>query len=208
MKVLADHWLSDAKRLKYPAGPEMKIRRFGIAHFTAGATALSSYNFWLSGEAQGAEAHVIIDRDGTPYQIRPFNQRCDHAGTSTWTDPKTGKVYTALNSCTIGVEFANAGDSARADGTAFPSKSKPGGIILPAGVIQARHKNGGPAKFWERYPEPQILAGIAVFKAITERYKLDDIVGHEDIAPKRKVDPGPAFPMARLRLACGFPASI
>ncbi|MCW1917055.1 N-acetylmuramoyl-L-alanine amidase [Luteolibacter sp. GHJ8] len=202
MKVLEDQWLSDAKRLKYPAGPEMKIRRFGIAHFTAGAAALSSYNFWLSGEARGAEAHVIIDRDGTVYQIRPFNQRCDHAGTSTWSDPKTGRVFTALNSCTIGVEFANAGDSARADGTAFTR------FKLPAGVIQARHKNGGPVKSWECYPEPQILAGIAVFKAITARYNLDDLVGHEDIAPKRKVDPGPAFPMTRIRLACGFPASI
>lgn len=199
MKV-TDHWLDTAKRLPYPAGPAMNIRRFGIAHFTDGASALSSVDFWRTPATKGAEAHVIIDRDGTVYQIRPFNQQCDHAGASAWTDPNTGIHYVGLNRCTIGIEFANGGyDDPEKDAFDWAKKNSPG-----FQSIHAKHKNESTTREWECYPQVQIAAGIAVFKAITERYNLDDICGHDDIAPTRKVDPGPAFPMDQLRKACGF----
>lgn len=188
-----DHWLEGVQRLPYPEGPTMGIRRFAVAHFTAGASAKSSVDFWRSPDAKGAEAHVVIDRDGTIYQVRAFNQRADHAGESSWKCPRLGKVFTGLNSCSIGVEFANGGDSS----SLIRRFSK-----LPP--VKARHKNGGPVTDWEAFPECQIAAGIEVFRAIVKRYNLDDLVGHEDIAPKRKTDPGPAFPMLRIREASGF----
>lgn len=200
MKVI-EHWLDGATRLPYPEGDPMEIRRFGVAHFTSGATALSSVDFWRTPDAKGAEAHCIIDRDGTVYQIRAFNQMADHAGRSQWKDPHTGQTYFWLNRCSIGIEFANAGDCAREDGTAPFGR---GGFKLPAGSVKLRHKNGGPLTFWEAYPEAQIAAGIAVFQAITQRYNLDDLIGHDDIAPDRKNDPGPAFPIVKIREACGF----
>jgi N-acetylmuramoyl-L-alanine amidase len=43
-----------------------------------------------------------------------------------------------------------------------------------------------------------------VAKVLVACYQLDDITGHDCIAPERKDDPGPAFPMAELRAACGF----
>ncbi|MFT3991860.1 MAG: N-acetylmuramoyl-L-alanine amidase [Luteolibacter sp.] len=193
MNITSDHWLEGVKRVKYPAGPEMAVRRFGVAHFTSGATAMSSIDFWRTPAAKGAEAHVVIDRDGTIYQVRAFNQQADHAGASTWVDPNTRRRYDFLNRCSIGIEFANAGD----DPALAKRWSK-----LP--LIKARHKNGGPVCDWEAFPEAQILAGIQVFQAITKRYHLDDLVGHDDIAPARKSDPGPAFPMQRVREACGF----
>ena len=45
---------------------------------------------------------------------------------------------------------------------------------------------------------------VALAKALCDRYHLDDITGHDCIAPERKIDPGPAFPMADLRAFCGF----
>lgn len=189
--TVVDHWLSGVTRLKYPAGPEMRVRRFGIAHFTAGATALSSVDFWRTPQAKGAEAHVIIDRDGTIYQVRAFNQKADHAGESRWHDQR--QTFTFLNSCSIGIEFANGGDN--------PALIRRWSKLPP---VVARHKNGGPVTTWEAFPEVQILAGIAVFQAIVKAYNLDDVVGHDDIAPQRKNDPGPAFPMQRVREACGF----
>jgi N-acetylmuramoyl-L-alanine amidase len=187
MTITPDHWLTDARRLPLDGGNRMDTRRFLVIHFTSGATALSSINFWKSPEAKGASAHVIIDRDGTIYQCRPFNRTCGHAGVSRW------KGFAGLNSCTIGIELANAGDNP----TLARKWSK-----LP--LVKARHENGGHEKEWEAYTPEQLAACEAVSKALVARYNLDDVVGHSHVAPTRKVDPGPAFPMQKLREACGF----
>jgi N-acetylmuramoyl-L-alanine amidase len=168
----------------------MNIRRFLVIHFTSGASAESSVNFWRTAAAKGAEAHIIIDRDGTVFQVRATNQAADHAGgkgRSKWAG------FDGLNSCSIGIELANAGDNAKL----AKKWSK-----LP--LVKAKHKNGGPVAEWEAYPEAQLAACEEVATALVKRYKLDDVVGHEDIAPTRKNDPGPAFPMQKLREACGF----
>lgn len=191
MKITDDHWLENAKRQPLDGGSAMNVRRFLVIHFTAGASALSSINFWRTPAAQGASAHIVVDRDGTIYQCRPFNRTCGHAGASKWKDPKTGIEYTRLNSCSIGIEIANGGDS-------YPTKFSK---FTP---VNARHKNGGHEKTWERYTPEQIAAVRELSKALVKRYNLDDVVGHEDIAPSRKNDPGPAFPMIELREACGF----
>lgn len=171
----------------------MPTRRFLVIHFTSGASAESSINFWKTPAAKGASAHVVIDRDGTIYQCRPFNMSCGHAGISKW------KGFVGLNSCSIGIELANAGDD-----TALAKRwSK-----LP--LVKARHKNGGPEQEWEAYPQAQVAACAAVAKALVSRYKLDDVVGHDDIAPARKNDPGPAAEkwMGDIRVSCGFEREI
>lgn len=191
MNITDDHWLESAIRRPLEGGSSMPTRRFLVIHFTAGASAQSSINFWRTPAAKGASAHIVIDRDGTVYQCRPFNRTCGHAGASSWRDPKTKVDYTGLNSCSIGIELANGGDS-------YPQKFSK---LTP---VRARHRNGGPETLWERYTPKQLAACEAVSNALVGRYKLDDVVGHDDIAPNRKNDPGPAFPMQSLREACGF----
>ena len=66
-------------------------------------------------------------------------------------------------------------------------------------VVLAAHKSGGPVRPWAAYPVAQIEAAIGVAQAIVSAYGLKDIIGHEDIAPGRKTDPGPAFPMASFK---------
>jgi N-acetylmuramoyl-L-alanine amidase len=197
MKI-ANHILTEAIQQRIAGGSSMPVRRFLVIHFTSGATAQSSIDFWKSPSAHGASAHIVIDRDGTIYQCRPFNVTAGHAGKSKW------KEFSSLNNCSIGIELANAGDSANADGTAFDSRK----FRCPAGVAVAKHKNGGPATAWERYPEAQLSAALELSKLLVATYNLDDVLGHEDIAPDRKNDPGPLFPMASFRKACGFDSPL
>lgn len=191
MKIDANHWLEGVKRDELPGGLSMPVRRFLVIHFTSGASGQSSINFWKTPAAKGASAHLVIERDGTVIQCRPFNKTCGHAGKSRW------KGFEGLNACSIGIELANAGDY---------SKLACKWTKLP--LVKAKHKNGGPIQEWEAYPEAQMNSCIEVSKALVERYNLDDVIGHEDIAPDRKNDPGPAFDMGKLRVECGFPAAI
>jgi N-acetylmuramoyl-L-alanine amidase len=53
---------------------------------------------------------------------------------------------------------------------------------------------------WQDYPKAQMDVVIALVKDIVKRHRIrpDRIVGHSDIAPQRKSDPGPKFPWKRL----------
>lgn len=50
------------------------------------------------------------------------------------------------------------------------------------------------------FPEPQMAALEALLRDILTRWPIDplDIIGHSDMAPGRKQDPGPRFDWARL----------
>jgi N-acetyl-anhydromuramyl-L-alanine amidase AmpD len=189
----SDHWLDFAIKEKIVGGKEMPVRRCVVIHFTCGHSAKSSIDFWRTPQAKGANAHLVIDRDGTVFQCRPFNRTCGHAGVSRWRDPRTKKLHTGCNDFSIGIEIANAGDE---EGVAKKNSKMP--------LVQAKHRNGGPEKKWEAYPPEQLASVFRVVSLLMARYKLDDITGHECIAPERKNDPGPAFPMEELRKANGL----
>jgi len=68
-------------------------------------------------------------------------------------------------------------------------------VVNPAPIKTA----AGPV--WSTpYPQAQIDAVIALVRSIARRHgvRADRIVAHSDIAPQRKVDPGPRFPWKQL----------
>lgn len=70
--------------------------------------------------------------------------------------------------------------------------------------------NPGHELGYRPFPEPQIDALLPLVRKIMLRYKITrgNVVGHSDIAPTRKEDPGELFPwerLARLRLALPSP---
>lgn len=77
---------------------------------------------------------------------------------------------TNLNSSSIGIEIVNLGDDA------------------------------SPGVAYQEYPAAQIDAVVALVRDIAQRHEIAPhrILGHSDIAPQRKTDPGPHFPWARL----------
>lgn len=160
-----------------------------VMHFTGGASAGSSVN-WLTNPDAKASAHLVIGRDGEITQLVAFNRKAWHAGRSRLGSRKN------VNNFSIGIELANAGGLKRSGGGWMTDWSKP---IESEKVFEAAHKNGGPVRGWEAYPEAQLTTALEVGALLARHYGLKDVVGHEDIAPGRKSDPGPAFPMASYR---------
>lgn len=60
--------------------------------------------------------------------------------------------------------------------------------------------NPGHEWGYRPFPEPQVAAVIALVADIRSRWSIEDrdIVGHSDVAPTRKDDPGELFPWKRL----------
>ena len=186
-------------------GSAMPTPRAAVLHFTGGADGDGDTNgdrIQDAGSApdvmreRGLSAHLVVDRDGTVIQCRSFNNTAGHAGVSRWVDPNTGRKHNGCNGFTIGIEIANAGDDAGAQKWAIKNAG--------AKVEKAAHRNEHGLKAWEVFTDAQIGAVTAICKALVEKYNLDDITGHDCIAPERKLDPGPLFPMQAVREACGF----
>jgi N-acetyl-anhydromuramyl-L-alanine amidase AmpD len=134
-------------------------------------------------------SHYLVPEPGDPsytdkklkvYQLVPEQDRAWHAGTSYW----AGR--TALNDMSVGIEIVNQTYCRNAEQTA------------PAGETD---QPAARICFFPDFPESQLAMVIDLLKGITERHpevKPTDIVGHSDIAPQRKIDPGPRFPWQRL----------
>ncbi|KVC52155.1 N-acetylmuramoyl-L-alanine amidase [Burkholderia ubonensis] len=83
-----------------------------------------------------------------------------------------------------------------------------GATELNAASIGIENVNGGPTdtpqgRTWQPYPPEQVDALIRLSQDIVARYAIPPtrVVGHSDIAPQRKIDPGPAFPWHALAQA-------
>jgi N-acetylmuramoyl-L-alanine amidase len=164
-----------------------------VIHFTYGASAKSSANWFKDPANPGSSAHVVVDRNGDVIQCVPFNVIAWHAGNSRL------RNLVGLNQHSIGIELANWG-YLRQSGGSWMSYS---GVKITNPFIGV-HKNGNPDKGhtpigWEPYPAPQFASTVEIARVLAEAYGVEEIVGHDDIAPGRKWDPGPAFDMARFR---------
>jgi len=137
----------------------------------------------LTRPASRVSAHYLLSREerhGQPilYALVPESQRAWHAGISHWQGAQ------ALNASSIGIEVVNLG---YADADAQ----------LP---LTERH--------WQAYTPAQIRTLAQLLQQLVVRYQLAPtrLLGHSDIAPGRKVDPGPRFPWQQLHEQYGLGA--
>lgn len=157
-----------------------------MVHYTAG-TSFDSAVSWLSQKASKASAHFVIGRDGELVQMVALNRKAWHAGRSQWGE----LVY--LNNYSIGIELVNAGKlHRRGDGKWVNWANH---VIPDKEVALLTHPHETKEAGWHIYPETQLQKAIEVAAALNEKYEFRDILGHEDVAKGRKVDPSPAFPM-------------
>jgi N-acetylmuramoyl-L-alanine amidase len=161
-----------------------------VMHYTAATEGKGSVSWFMNKDAQ-ASAHLLIDRDGTITQFAPFNIVTWHAGISQWNG------LNGLNKHSIGIELVNGGKLAKT-GNAWICRVD-NKTVPDSDVIIARHKNESAESGWQTYTDIQMQVATEVATLLCKTYQLKDVLGHEDIAPHRKSDPGPAFPMSSFR---------
>lgn len=182
------------KRLtKLRSNPDLVIHYTVGEHFQSMVAALSK-----EGAGHGS-AHIVLGRDGEITQVEDFKTILWHAGKSYW------KGRYNLNKSSIGIEVCCQGwlNERRSDGYwrqswgnyrsrwHSPNEIEIGHHPDPATYIPTKgqgSKAGTPA--WAQYTDKQIEVLKALVPVIQKHYNVREVVGHDDISPQRKQDPG------------------
>ncbi|MFT6268348.1 MAG: N-acetylmuramoyl-L-alanine amidase [Alphaproteobacteria bacterium] len=154
-----------------------------VMHFTA-VNYEQSVKF-LVNEGGGVSSHYLIPELNDPtypkrqievLQLVDETERAWHAGRSYW------QGRTGLNDSSIGIEIVNVPQCTERD--------VPAGFIKPKAMC-----------IYPEFEHKQIELLIALSKDILARnpdISPTSVMGHSDIAPSRKNDPGPRFPWQKL----------
>jgi len=172
------------------ANQDTRVRIIVIHHTTGNFK--GSLDILTQDSSNPVSSHYLIPEPGDAsyagkdlklYSLVPEEGRAWHAGLSYW----AGK--TSLNDMSVGIELVNQTYCRKSEQT-IPPEQKPARIC-----------------FYPDFAESQLDILTNLLQGIVSRHtevKPTDIVGHSDIAPQRKIDPGPRFPWQRLyRLGYG-----
>ncbi len=209
--IIEKHWLKAENptekfvKSESPNARDIIDPDYLIIHYTAGDTAKSAVDWFMNTKDNPDKiaAHIVIDLDGTVTQLVPFNRRANHAGSSTWDRVEN------FNFHSIGIELVNPGFCEKlADGsykrkvTATQSQTYP--KERAKDILETTHKHrfwtARDNKQWFKFPELQLQALYKISKLIVAQYELITVLGHDDIAPIRKPDPGPCFPWKEFKM--------
>lgn len=160
-----------------------------VLHYTGSGTLQSAVSTFLDPDVK-ASTHLIIGRNGSVVQLMPFDRIAWHAGVSEYQGRKD------INRYSIGIELENAG-KLKKSGDQYVSWF--GRAYSEEDVVSAIYKDETNPSFWHRYTEAQITTVMDICKLLCSIYGVKTIVGHDEISPGRKIDPGPAFPLEMLR---------
>ena len=146
-----------------------------------------SYYVLTEPTSRPVSSHYLIPEPGDPtygksklrvYQLVDENRRAWHAGVSHW-GGKDG-----INDQSIGIELVNQTWCHASDESKDPETGYPERIC-----------------FYPDFDDGQLALLTELLGDILERHpdiSPTHIVGHSDVAPDRKIDPGPRFPWERL----------
>ena len=116
------------------------------------------------------------------HQLVDESSRAWHAGRGNWKDK------TNINDVSIGIELVNRA-------TCIES------MLMQTEQVDDKNVKPPTFCFYPDYSEQQIALLIDLSKGILERHPdihPTRVIGHSDMAPDRKQDPGPRFPWHRL----------
>lgn len=178
-----------------PFNTPTKLPDAVIIHYTAMTSAAAAVKVLSTKKPEGgnASAHLVIGKQGEVTQLAKFNQRTWHAGTSSYNGRK------GYNSLSVGIEIDNVGWLKKQANGNY-SRARLAAEYTEDQIINEPHFNPNIRHiYWERYTQKQIDVVFEICKLLQQYYGIIEILGHDEIAPERKQDPGPAFPMDELK---------
>ncbi len=152
-----------------------------VIHYTGGRSAANTIARFRD-PASRVSAHFVIAESGDITQMVDCQKKAWHAGESQIVLP-SGEHLRKLNDHSIGIELDHDG---------WLNTLRGGRRLRTLDQVVQRG-----SKFWPLYPQEQIDALVDVINGLRLRDWVASpayLAGHEDIAPGRKPDPGPAFP--------------
>lgn len=189
-----DRLVVDGRAARFVASPHVGGRTAPAAiilHDTASPLAIDGPVAWFRDPRSKVSAHLVIGRAGEIVQMVECDRAAWHAGQSCW----QGRPN--CNAWTIGIEIVNPGKLTRKGDRAIPWFGGPGWPLDElVEMSTAEHGHG----WWLPYTREQIAAVDAIVRALVIAYpNITEVLGHYHVSPRRKVDPGPQFPMADMQ---------
>lgn len=192
-----------------------------VVHYSATHTAGSCYDIL---KRRQLSVHYTIARDGVLWRHVAEEDRCAHAGGSRWAGE--GRVnHRSLGFEIANMGWVDGLHSYSTEGQRVFDPAKNGieeiGLDpenrvfsrietyngIPTAVLTRTpcasfqdHRAQWKNKLWSNYPDKQLEACFWLIWEWMKRHDIlpENVVGHDHIDPKRKQDPGPHFPWARL----------
>lgn len=155
---------------------QSNVADYLVIHHTGGTTASGAHAQF---QKQGTQVswHLTIDRNGKVFQLYDFRKTTWHAGKSRWNN------IDGLNRWSIGIELVAAGPLDIINGSYYTWSRN----MIPNHDV-VFDNNGNP---WHSITQEQVNACLYIGAALIRQYKMKDVMGHNEISPGRKNDPGP-----------------
>lgn len=186
---------------RYPRG--------AIVHYTAGRD--DPRNDIRHAQANGY-CYFVIGPDGATYQNFPLDRWGSHAGISHW--PSLGN---GVSRHLVGIEICNAGKLRELENGRFRPWYNEADFLSRSGrqpnpaedfpadrVRSVRKKHNMAAGHYLKFTELQEAALIALLRWLHGNhpsvFSYDLVLGHDEVSPGRKVDPGGALSMTMPEL--------
>lgn len=162
-----------------------------VIHSSLSDNAGREVTYYASTNARGA-VHIVIDRNGTVYQMAPFNQATWHAGAAKWKDRNVNRI-------SLSISLINLGPLVK-DGNQWKSAIYPSKLVASNDVVTLNDSVTHKPRGWHKFPPPQMQSLERVCKALFRAYpSLGAIVRTTDVNKQKADNPGPAFPLETLK---------
>jgi len=160
-----------------------------VIHFTVSGNYDATLDYLVKPNKDSASAHFLVGRatneselhPGSVVQLVDLDDVAHHAGSSFWDGQK------GVNFFSVGIEINNLGPLTKR-GAGFRDNY---GHIYCYATPDPTPRNGF---WWEPFSAFQYEQTAQLCVEATRAIPtITQIVGHSDVSPKRKIDPGPAW---------------